>query len=152
MSRRLLRMLVGLYPRRWRRRYGAELEELVTELAANRDRKRVRLAAGLIANAGVERIRGLGAWGAAATIVVAALITTTAVLTTPSHQRPRQLSAVPVPSGLVARAVTECRAEKLKLGTKLGFVNINPANGFVLSHFTFVCGPDHLVSQGSSAS
>ena len=149
MSRRLLRMLVGLYPRRWRRRYGAELEELVTELAANRDRKRVRLAAGLIANAGVERIRGLGAWGAAAIIVVAALITTTAVLTTPSHQRH---SAVPVPSGLVARAVTECRAEKLKLGTKLGFVNINPANGVVLSHLTFVCGPDHLVSQGSSAS
>jgi hypothetical protein len=74
MSRRLIRALIGLYPRRWRRRYGAELEALVTELAANRDRNRARLAAGLIASAGVQRIRGLGTWGAAAIIAVAALL------------------------------------------------------------------------------
>jgi hypothetical protein len=75
MSRRLLRMLIWLYPRRWRRRYGAELEELARELAANHDRTRARLALGLLVSGLAERTRGLIPRAVIVILVVTGLIT-----------------------------------------------------------------------------
>lgn len=51
MSRRLTRLLVGLYPPRWRRRYGDELLALAAELERSGRRSRVALALGLIGGA-----------------------------------------------------------------------------------------------------
>ena len=54
MSSRLLRFLLTLYPPRWRRLYGQELQDLVTEMAQRDDRSRARLTAELLANAAAE--------------------------------------------------------------------------------------------------
>ena len=91
MSHGFVRMLISLYPRRWRRRYGAELEQLVVEMDANRDRSRMSLAAGLVASAGVERLRWLGTTGTAAIVGVVALAMMIVTLATSSsaHAHPR---------------------------------------------------------------
>ena len=73
MSSRLLRFLLALYPPRWRRRYGRELQDLVTEMAQRGDRSRARLTAGLLANAAAEWLHRSRRQTAGALVLVAVL-------------------------------------------------------------------------------
>ena len=59
MSNRLLRAILLLYPRAFRRRYGPEIQDLVNDLAAAGDRSRLRLAGGLLLSAAAERLRAV---------------------------------------------------------------------------------------------
>ncbi|HEY2202259.1 MAG TPA: hypothetical protein VGH56_10225, partial [Solirubrobacteraceae bacterium] len=57
MSNRLLRAVLALYPRGFRRRYGPEAQGLVNDLEAAGDRSRLRLVSGLLVSAAAERLR-----------------------------------------------------------------------------------------------
>ena len=59
MSNRLLRAILLLYPRAFRRRYGPEMQDLVNELEAAGDRSRLRLVGGLLLSAAAERLRAV---------------------------------------------------------------------------------------------
>lgn len=101
MSRRLLRTVLMLYPRGWRRRYGRELHELIDELDRNHDRSRVGMVAGLLGAAAHERSRSLGAFimttkaplGLAATAIVAAVVVVVAISGRSDHASVPQLQA-----------------------------------------------------------
>jgi hypothetical protein len=57
VSNRLLRAVLALYPRAFRRRYGAEVQDLVNDLEAAGDRSRLRLVSGLLISAAEEQLR-----------------------------------------------------------------------------------------------
>jgi hypothetical protein len=57
MSNRFLRAVLAVYPRRFRRRYGPEVQGLVNDLEAAGDRSRLRLVSGLLVSAVAERLR-----------------------------------------------------------------------------------------------
>jgi hypothetical protein len=59
MTNRLVRAVLTLYPRGFRRRYGPEIQDLVNELEAAGDRSRIRLVGGLLASAAAERLRAI---------------------------------------------------------------------------------------------
>ena len=59
MSNRLLRAILALYPRGFRRRYGPEIQDLVNDMEAAGDRSRLRLAGGLLLSAAAERLRAV---------------------------------------------------------------------------------------------
>jgi hypothetical protein len=73
MSNRIMRALIALYPRGFRRRYGPELRDLVEELEGAGDRSRLRLVGGLLAGAATERLRATRAGAALSILVVIAL-------------------------------------------------------------------------------
>jgi hypothetical protein len=85
MTRRLSSLVVALYPRSWRRRYGAELADLCHECLESGESTRLRLTVGLIGSAVVQRLRALAsprhraliATVALAVTALAALATTT---------------------------------------------------------------------------
>jgi carboxyl-terminal processing protease len=58
MSRRLVRTLVLLYPKKWRERYEDELAALSEELLVEGQTTRLRLVVGICASASMERVRG----------------------------------------------------------------------------------------------
>jgi hypothetical protein len=59
MSDRLVRAILALYPREFRRRYGPEVKDLVNDLEAAGDRSRLRLVGGLLVSAAAERLRAV---------------------------------------------------------------------------------------------
>jgi hypothetical protein len=104
MSYRLLRILVALYPRRWRRRYGAELEQLIVELTSDASLSRLRLVTNLFASATLERIRGRGVRAAGTTVLVAcaagvSVVTATAAPPSPPHTSSSSGRPAPITDG-----------------------------------------------------
>jgi hypothetical protein len=73
MSNRIMRALIALYPRAFRRRYGTELRDLLEELEGAGDRSRLRLVGGLLAGAATERLRATRPAAARSIIAVIAL-------------------------------------------------------------------------------
>ncbi len=57
MSARPFKFIISIYPKGWRRRYGRELEQLVRDLEAGKDRAPLRIAADLLFNAASARVR-----------------------------------------------------------------------------------------------
>lgn len=57
MSNRLLRAILALYPRSFRRRYGRELQDLFNDLEAASDHSRLWLVSELLASAVAQRLR-----------------------------------------------------------------------------------------------
>lgn len=74
MNPRLLRSLIRLFPREWRRRYGEELRDLVAELAHHGEETQARLAIELIARAVAERISRPGLRAVTGLMAVAAVV------------------------------------------------------------------------------
>lgn len=69
----LVTVVLGLYPREWRKRYGGEVRELIHVLNAEHRRSLARMLPSLIAGATVERLyafRRLDRTGAAAALLV----------------------------------------------------------------------------------
>ncbi len=59
MSNRLLRIILALYPRSFRRRYGREVQDLVNDLEAASDRSRLWLVSELLVSAMAERLQAV---------------------------------------------------------------------------------------------
>jgi hypothetical protein len=59
MSHRLLRFILALYPRGFRRRYGREVQDLVTDLEASGEHSRISLVGGLLVSAVAERLHAV---------------------------------------------------------------------------------------------
>ena len=95
---RLAWLLMMLYPRAWRARYGAEVLRLTRELIAAGETTPARAAVNLACAAVVERCRALGHWWRPALAMsVAALLALAAGLSVTSHtQRAVSASAAPV--------------------------------------------------------
>jgi len=100
---RLAWLLMMLYPRAWRDRYGAEVLRLTRELIAAGETTPARAAVNLACAAVVERCRALGhSWRPALAMSVAALLALAAALSVTSHaQRAVSASAAPAPASLV---------------------------------------------------
>jgi hypothetical protein len=113
MSSRLLRAVLAVYPRDFRRRYGAEVQDLVNDLEAAGDRSRVRLLSGLLMNAVTERLRAVRL---DVRLTVATLLTVAALGTTVGVKWSRGGQRVP---HAVARAGTHVWWS-LKSSTRLG--------------------------------
>jgi hypothetical protein len=83
---RLAWLLMMLYPRAWRDRYGAEVLRLTRELIAAGETTPARAAVNLACAAFAERCRALGhAWRPAIAVSVAALLALAAGLSVTSH-------------------------------------------------------------------
>ena len=114
MTDLLLNVLLGLYPREWRNRYGGEVRELVATLKETGRRSLLGLAASLVAGATAERLyrlRRLDRAGLAAAILATAVVLGGVVvmshLGTARHDRraaAAQLAAARQRSGSAARA------------------------------------------------
>ena len=65
MKRRVLHLLLSLYPREWRDRYAKEVVDLTDELLEKRETKPVRMAIGIGWSALLARARALGRHGQA---------------------------------------------------------------------------------------
>ena len=105
---RLAWLLMMLYPRAWRDRYGAEVLRLTRELIAAGETTPARAAVNLACAAVVERCRALGhSWRPAMAVSVAALLALAAGLSVTSHVHraasagAASASAAPAPAGLV---------------------------------------------------
>ena len=100
---RLAWLLMMLYPRAWRDRYGAEVLRLTRELIAAGETTPARAAVNLACAAVVERCRALGhAWRPALAVSVAALLALAAGLSVTSHvHRAASADAAPAPASLV---------------------------------------------------
>jgi hypothetical protein len=61
MRRVFLRAVIALYPRRWRERYGQELQELLEDLERDDARSRAEMMLSLVAGAAEERVAALRA-------------------------------------------------------------------------------------------
>lgn len=96
---RLAWLLMMLYPRAWRDRYGAEVLRLTRELIAAGETTPARAAVNLACAAFVERCRALGhSWRPAIAVSVAALLALAAGLSVTSHVH-RAASASAAPAG-----------------------------------------------------
>jgi hypothetical protein len=96
---RLAWLLMMLYPRAWRARYGAEVLRLTRELIAAGETTPARAAVNLACAAVVERCRALGhSWRPALAMSVAALLALAAGLSVTSHAQ-RAVSASAAPAG-----------------------------------------------------
>jgi hypothetical protein len=84
VRRLLFRVILALYPRPWRARYGQELQMLADELERNGDRSRARVMSSLVAGAAEERAAALraSAFRTTATVaLVTAVLAAVAVVT-----------------------------------------------------------------------
>ncbi len=84
MRQRLLRAALVLYPRRWRERYGQELQDLLADLEHDGDRSRASVIWSLMAGAAEERagaLRGPAVRTPATVALVAATLAAVAVVT-----------------------------------------------------------------------
>jgi hypothetical protein len=96
MSNRLLRAVLALYPRGFRRRYGPEVQGLVNDLEAAGERSPLRLVSGLLVSAVAERLRTLrldAPLTIAAILAVAALSTIVGLSWSRAGQHAQQSSA-----------------------------------------------------------
>jgi len=105
---RLAWLLMMLYPRTWRDRYGAEVLRLTRELIAAGETTPARAAVNLACAAVVERCRALGhAWRPAMAVAATALLALAASLyaTGQAHRAAAasaaSASAAPAPASLV---------------------------------------------------
>lgn len=85
MKRRTIRKTILLYPRSWRQRYGAELEDVAFEANTKGDRPAPGLIFDLIRGAAAQRLRAWPLQPAAATLGVLALVATVAMSASGSH-------------------------------------------------------------------
>ena len=101
-----MRWALRLYPRWWRERYGAELDDLADELVAAGATTAPRAAAGLVVPAALERSRALRRAGAKLALVCLALVAVAGIsLAAVAGSRSRAPSAV----AAKATALTELR-------------------------------------------
>jgi hypothetical protein len=106
MSNRLVRAVLALYPRSFRRRYGREVRELVEELEGAGDQSRLRLVGGLLAAAAAEWLRATRAAAALSIIALLAVAASAAILAVPSASPAHHLSAVTAVSGEVTTVMS----------------------------------------------
>jgi hypothetical protein len=78
LTQLLLNVLLGLYPREWRNRYGGEVRELIQVLSAEQRRSLVGMMPSLIAGATAERLYALRRFDRA--VVAAATVATVLAL------------------------------------------------------------------------
>lgn len=96
---RLAWLLMMLYPRAWRARYGAEVLRLTRELIAAGETTPARAAVNLACAAVVERCRALGhSWRPALAMSIAALLALAVGLSVTGHVQ-RVVSASAAPAG-----------------------------------------------------
>lgn len=100
---RLAWLLMMLYPRAWRDRYGAEVLRLTRELIAAGETTPARAAVNLACAAVVERCRALGhSWRPALATAAAVLVAVAGGLYATGYaQRVTSASAAPAPASLV---------------------------------------------------
>ena len=77
----LVTVVLGLYPREWRKRYGGEIRELIQVLNVEHRRSLVQMVPSLIAGATVERVHALRRLDRAG-LMAALLVTLVAVSAT----------------------------------------------------------------------
>ena len=145
MSDRLLRILIALYPRRWRRRYGVELEQLIAQLDSEHSRTRARLVAGLIGTAAIERIRAPGMRIVATILVIVAVGTTIAVLATQSSG-PSSRAAALIRAGReleahvdIFRLQAKSLCSTVKPGTRAHAIELDPKDGAIIARVVLAC-------------
>ncbi len=89
MSKRIVRAVLALYPRAFRRRYGPEVRDLVEELEGAGEESRLRLLGGLLACAAAERLRATRPTAAVSIVAVVAVAASATILalqsTSPTH-------------------------------------------------------------------
>jgi hypothetical protein len=73
MTRRFSDIVVTLYPRSWRRRYGDELADLCQEYLESGDSTRFRLTVGLARSAVIQRLRAIVSFRHRALVATVAL-------------------------------------------------------------------------------
>jgi hypothetical protein len=144
MSRRWVRILIALYPRRWRRRYGAELQQLISEINAERPQSRLALAADLLTAAAAQRIPRLGLRSASAVLLIAAALGVTVALL--ASRSPLRLTAAARPSRSLAAQIAALRTQveysictTATPGTTIKAVLIDPASGRVVAELARPC-------------
>jgi hypothetical protein len=76
-TRRAIRLMIALYPRRWRRRYGSELEDLVLEAIEHRDSSTTVVLLNLVQGVANERLRALPASAPLIAVALAGVVTMT---------------------------------------------------------------------------
>jgi hypothetical protein len=95
MSDRIVRAVLVLYPRAFRRRYGPEVRDLVEELEGAGERSRLRLLSGLFAAATGERLRTTRAAAALSMITLVAVAVSATILMRESGSPTQRLTGVP---------------------------------------------------------
>jgi hypothetical protein len=73
MTRRLSQLVVALYPRSWRRRYGDELADLCQEYLESGESTRFRLTVGLAGSAFIQRVHAVASFRRRALVATVAL-------------------------------------------------------------------------------
>ena len=133
MSSRTVGILIGLYPRAWRRRYGAELHDLVVEMSRRGERPGWRLGSDLILAAAGERLRGSRRQAAGAVLLLGVVATVAVVVALGAHPGPSTLTAqAPRPHSHPHHRATRYRATAYRATTPLGhpcFVGAGSACG-----------------------
>jgi hypothetical protein len=166
MRRLFRRVALVLYPRRWRERYGQELQDLLDDLERNDGRSRAGMMLNLIAGAAETRARALRAplrSGAALAVVTVALgavavVTvfasgrstggrSTTELQANSGPTPVVTSGSRVSYGNPSREVehqlqtdiqTLCR--QLAVGKRATAIEMNPTTGAIVGKIVQTCG------------
>jgi len=135
--RRAIRTVIALYPRRWRERYGLELENLTRDAIDHGDSSPTRVLLNLARGAGTQRLLALRAHPATATAPVAAAIVFGAILVTAGLGHPangRGPTKQPTVSTTHGAPAPQRRAAYPQLRpTGSITVTIDPATGAVFS-------------------
>ena len=149
MNRRLVRLLLAVYPRDWRARYGAEVVRLTEELIAAGEITPAEGALNLAVAAVAERGRALAdSRRAAAAMALAALIAVAGSFYGSGHARP--VSARPIPASLTRVVCSFSRPAFVRVGAVdvAGFpgrlvvrVTVRPGN-------CVLAGPDKRAASG----
>jgi hypothetical protein len=130
MKTRAIRVLIALYPRPWRERYGSELENLTLEVIRRGESARALVVLDLIRGAATERLR---AHPAAASILAAAAAATTVMLVEP-HQVGAGHSSIPqLESVRPASALARDGSVRWVPGAGSGTISVEPLRGMVVS-------------------
>lgn len=148
MYRRLVRLLLRLYPPAWRGRYGDELIETATDLDAGRERSRIATLAGILAAAAQARIddvaenlpsRGLVRVGGAtlAAVVAAVVLLSAGTFADGGVATPIRGQASLSRTRLTADLLSLCGPTTA--GKRVTFVEMNPNTGRVLAKATHRC-------------
>jgi hypothetical protein len=121
MNRHVIRLLLMLYPRPWRDRYGTEVVRLTQELIATGETTPTGGALNLAAAALAERFRALAASSrTAVAMAVAALLAVAGSFYANSHSRPQKppSAASTVIGPLTPAKLTSCVKAALLVGGK----------------------------------
>ncbi len=160
----VVRVVLVLYPRRWRERYGKELQDLLEDLDRNSDRSHTGIMMSLLAGAAEERAGALRArriWIATAAVMVIAIATIAIVTVAPHHagangSRTLQADSGPPPTAtdgsqvpnrdpsprIKLRLQADIRrlCAQLPAGHRATAIELNPDTGIIVGKIVQTCG------------